>query len=1331
MFNVLLLFVLMVVVTSSSEITAARVGRPEKHSGIRFANGAAVKRRHSGLIIASPSSTISTKSSKPASFSVEMYPRPRRPDAVLANYLSITDGQITQLFPSRGGDARGGLDARGVLDAHAFDPRRWNTSGTTCTGPPGACAAPRGDGAYEFAAAVACAPACHGAAVLPPPRLQPFIFTERDCGACYGRVMLSATRTVHIAIDKQPDGDEDKDDEAPRLLKEDEEEDDEEKAPRLPRALVAGPGEQDEEGQEFFVKMDKEGTAFTKFWLPRGRNITQDTVLSRCLNADNACILTGFVYDREMSPDDDEGPGKGGGGSYDGDGLSDVQHRVLCPDDACRISCNGAAGYRNNTGYSYDSVMCGVCADGYYRTEDKCNQCFDTTLLVGGIVSLGIIAFCAFVYKAVHNEGQEHRGTAFWRIVISFFTVNVGLANGMAARMPPVLRHLTAAMKPFEVYLFVFDPGTSFQCLAPEMSRLYKFVISALAPFAYIILVGLGVYCWGQVKRYLRHRDDDDKEEKLKRERRKSNAFNGRKDSFDDPRRRSTVAGGVYSGSRGARRTRPDGRGGGGEDADEDEFGKASTKKKDASDINKGIKVSLTGKITSSLVFLLYSLYGNLIYQIFRLLKCTSVPSSFRPGLEEVCPEAARDGAEGYGFAVFVAWVLAGLCGGYLAGACVGPALWCAAFCLRLGGLDQDLNKKKTLYGDIQVSSVTWFSLAISGVAGLIIGGGVGVLAAVGFFEDFADLSAQYVGAPPLTFLQSDLFVPCFTWADATPSCGIPVEPVVGNETLPATNATKFDTVKKCDAEGGVWGFCSDGQAGTALAACEAAGEIWVRDEGYRGVQFGAGLLLYLYLVCIPTVVLYITTRSDLFLHETHRKAVWGFLYAGVKIHWWELVLLVRKGLIAIILVFVADDPFLQSFYVLIVMLLSLVLQLQFRPFVDPMLNRLEAMCIETIIYTQATALAFHYVKGGGTEDPIEEFVDDEGMCPNEGMWPEWIDWAMIFVNVDTIIMIIWSFWQSNKEGVREFLGDAKATVTFSGELRAAQRANYEYRERKYYINFSSERQRCLEETQRELAKLQKTGAKKVINAIRQVAGRTALLVNSLKDICRLDSFPLPDQSDFAHGAMVEVNRNDKGVWFPGTIEENKMKREIGTYGVVYDDRQVVGNGDAEVAYVGAPIDPRVVAQNVRIVDPGDRVQVRKKPKALAGERFAIWYHAVVVRPTKIYDEYLDVADKLYVHEVLMEDKEKHRPRNPEDKFRTEFDPDDVRHYLRTNEGTPVKKGDQVEAKLMRPVKLFCRTLFQIEYAALHSYDPDPHSLRAWCSVISRQGQIQPGEAIK
>ena len=76
--------------------------------------------------------------------------------------------------------------------------------------------------------------------MLPPPRLQPFIFTERDCGACYGRVMLSATRTVHIAIDKQPDGDEDKDDEAPRLLKEDEEEDDEEKAPRLPRALVAG-----------------------------------------------------------------------------------------------------------------------------------------------------------------------------------------------------------------------------------------------------------------------------------------------------------------------------------------------------------------------------------------------------------------------------------------------------------------------------------------------------------------------------------------------------------------------------------------------------------------------------------------------------------------------------------------------------------------------------------------------------------------------------------------------------------------------------------------------------------------------------------------------------------------------------------------------------------------------------------------------------------------------------------------------------------------------------------------------------------------------------------
>ena len=51
---------------------------------------------------------------------------------------------------------------------------------------------------------------------------------------------------------------------------------------------------------------------------------------------------------------------------------------------------------------------------------------------------------------------------------------------------------------------------------------------------------------------------------------------------------------------------------------------------------------------------------------------------------------------------------------------------------------------------------------------------------------------------------------------------------------------------------------------------------------------------------------------------------------------------------------------------VLAVMLVAMVLQLQYRPFLLPLLNRLESLCILTIILTQALTLAHHYSQASG-----------------------------------------------------------------------------------------------------------------------------------------------------------------------------------------------------------------------------------------------------------------------------------------------------------------------------------------------------------------------------
>ena len=61
--------------------------------------------------------------------------------------------------------------------------------------------------------------------------------------------------------------------------------------------------------------------------------------------------------------------------------------------------------------------------------------------------------------------------------------------------------------------------------------------------------------------------------------------------------------------------------------------------------------------------------------------------------------------------------------------------------------------------------------------------------------------------------------------------------------------------------------------------------------------------------------------------------SVYGFLYNGFERgrEWWEVVVLARKTVIAVVIVYF-KDPFIQSFAAVFVLTLALFVQLEYKP---------------------------------------------------------------------------------------------------------------------------------------------------------------------------------------------------------------------------------------------------------------------------------------------------------------------------------------------------------------------------------------------------------------
>ena len=780
-------------------------------------------------------------------------------------------------------------------------------------------------------------------------------------------------------------------------------------------------------------------------------------------------------------------------------------------EENCTITCNEAEGYANGASGDpnvVESIMCGVCKRGYYRTPSRCVACAHSTLIAAGMGGVILVTYAGFLWKAITNKGRESRSAAFWRVVITYYTVNTHLAGGTLARIPALFKQFMDQNRVlYDTLLFIFSPASALECLAPDMyESLYEsYVLTILAPYLFVALVGIGLFLYESLHERLRHKeqegeDDDDG----------GAAAAAAAAAEEDGPRGGRAQGGFGRGSESGRRSwssRRSRRGGGGDDAPQ----------KKAEDINKAASISKGRKVAASLVVILYSLYPRLLGEALSVFECTPVPAVTKSckNVDEV-PRFLRS---------------------------------------RLSVPCRDTT----------------------------------LLARCG---------SPYVN-------QTDL-----TLADSRHKC---------QHCAFSTRAQLPHEVEdKCDVEGvpipAVWGFCSDMSTSTYAECIETKGLLWVPDheDYYHYVFIVAVFTITVYAAIVPGVLLYVTTRNASTLHETHYKAVWGFLYAGIKIPHWELWLLTRKLCVLLVLVFITD-PFLQSFLVLFVMLAALMLQLQYRPFVDPALNRLEALCLETIIFTQSVTLAHHYFSGveGDGSDVYGGAMSGGGggdgvggaTCAAEKTeWPIAVDLSMIAVNCDTIVLIVVSAWSANKEDLKSLWAQLKAFVQRNSKQVAREKADFEHRERLYYMSYSDVRRQCMADAQHTMAKLHRKGTLEVLDAVRSVGARTAQLVNSLTDIAEMDSFPLPSKWDLTKGMSVEVNRD--GTWLPAAIERvsgtfvwnslhsRKIYQTSGTYAVVFEDPGVIGNRDPTVGELGCPVDARVSESNLRVMKPGDRVEV-------------------------------------------------------------------------------------------------------------------------------------------
>ena len=172
-----------------------------------------------------------------------------------------------------------------------------------------------------------------------------------------------------------------------------------------------------------------------------------------------------------------------------------------------------------------------------------------------------------------------------------------------------------------------------------------------------------------------------------------------------------------------------------------------------------------------------------------------------------------------------------------------------------------------------------------------------------------------------------------------------------------------------------------------------------------------AAILALLLNVLFPLVLVVVLRRNKQRLHTETMQRRYGFLYMGYSIerglYWWEAVVLLRKFAVLMVASSISD-PFYQSLLGVSILVVFLVAQVNFRPYTNTLLNRLELLVMSSLCLTQVVSLAYFRTAAMSLPESQQQHIDTA------------VTLCLCFVNALCVLVLGLSMWRAARQQQKE-----------------------------------------------------------------------------------------------------------------------------------------------------------------------------------------------------------------------------------------------------------------------------------------------------------------------
>jgi len=186
-----------------------------------------------------------------------------------------------------------------------------------------------------------------------------------------------------------------------------------------------------------------------------------------------------------------------------------------------------------------------------------------------------------------------------------------------------------------------------------------------------------------------------------------------------------------------------------------------------------------------------------------------------------------------------------------------------------------------------------------------------------------------------------------------------------------------------------------------------------------NGWRYGFGLpLLMLVVVGIPSGLFWLLHRSQdqLYTSDWHRRTL-GFLFLGYKpeFYWYEIVIMARKAVFAMILVALYPQGLLwQIAMAMMVMMISITVSASFKPFSEPLFNHLD---VASLMLSMATVAGGAMLLQAQLVDQAASDATSDSAVANVPTWPHYeqagqaVTVLLTGLNVVFVaVLVVWMF---------------------------------------------------------------------------------------------------------------------------------------------------------------------------------------------------------------------------------------------------------------------------------------------------------------------------------